>query len=365
MQATNRWGYFDGTNMCPVPKDNAHPTTAERQTIKEWEHGNGPARGLLSTRLADKTLLCICRHKTAKARWDALIKKFGHPGNPNVNTPEGVAPAEPDSTPGEDADSNTDARAHPYGAGSELTMDGKEDHSLKVEEEEIAGDNASVERDMGPRVELQDPRVSPLATQEEVGSLTPPSSPPPITPEAASTQRSPVVNTGTSATPEPDSDNEAEETFRAETSGAEDEEAFDRAGLEGRLVKEDEEWDADEEAGLVTTQLVGDAPLIESTPVPHNALHAHTLSHTLAAPGAPDEEEACLRTLSPRGEHAAKWLSRTLLERVWAMGHTIWMLMPVWGCNVRAHDPDGSQSHPHAQRQEAQPRCRRADPSDR
>src|SRR6266705_1803279 len=25
------------------------------------------------------------------------------------------------------------------------------------------------------------------------------------------------------------------------------------------------------------------------------------------------------------------------------MGHTIWMLMPVWGRNVRAHNPDGFQ----------------------
>jgi len=251
MQATHRWGYLDGTIMCPVPKDNAHPTTAERQAIKEWEHGNGPARGLLSTRLADKTLLRICRHETAKARWDTLIKRFGHPGNPNVNTPKGVTPAEPDSTPGEDATTNLYAPAHLEGAGPELSMDGKEDHSLEVEEEGIT-ENASIEWDIGPRVELQDPGVSPLAMQEDVRSLTP-SSPSPITPEAASMQCSLVANTGTSATPNNDSAEDAEEAFRAETSGAEDEEAFDRAGLEGRLVKEDEEWDADEEAGLVAT----------------------------------------------------------------------------------------------------------------
>src|SRR5260221_7988072 len=345
MQAIQRWGYFDGTIMCPVPKDNAHPTTAERQAIKEWEHGNGPARGLLTTRLADTTLLCICGHKTAKARWDALIKKFGHPGNPNDNTPEGVAHPEPDSTPGEDANPNTDARVHLEGAGSQLSMDGKEGHSLEVEEEGIAGENASVEGDIGPRVELQDPGVSPLATQEDVGSLTPPSSPPsPTTPEAASTQRSPAANMGTSATPEPASDNAAEETFRAKTSGAEDEDALDRAGLEGRLVKEEEEWDADEETGAVTTMLVEDAPCIESRPIPHNVLHAPAHSHTLAAPGAPDEEEGCLRIVSPRGEPITNRLGWTLLERVRAMGHAIWLPKPPpRGCNVRAHDPDGSK----------------------
>ena len=45
--------------------------------------------------------------QNSKARWDVLNEEFGHPGNPNDNTPEGVARPEPDSTPGEDADSNT------------------------------------------------------------------------------------------------------------------------------------------------------------------------------------------------------------------------------------------------------------------
>ena len=141
---------------------------------------------------------------------------------------------------------------------------------------------------------------------------------------------------------EPELDNDAKETFCTETSGAEDEEAFDRAGLEGRLVKEKEEWDADkeewdankeewdadkeewdadkeewdadEEARAVITLRVEDTPCTESRPVPHNALHTPPHSHTLAALGAPDEEEVPLQTLSPCGEHAAEWLSRTLLE---------------------------------------------------
>jgi hypothetical protein len=41
--------------------------------------------------------------------------------------------------------------------------------------------------------------------------------------------------------PDSDSDDDAEEAFCAETSGAEDEHALGRAGLEGRLVKEDKE----------------------------------------------------------------------------------------------------------------------------
>src|SRR5260221_5935127 len=190
MMATQCWAHLDGTATHPAPRDAANPTSAEREAMKEWAHKDGTARHLLNTRLADRTLLCICGHKTAKARWDRLIKKFGHPGNPNDNTPEGVAHQEPDSTPGEDANPNMDARAHLDGVGSGLSMD-EEDHSLEVEEEGIARENASIEGDIGPCVELHDPGVSPLATQEDVRSLAPPSSPPsPITPKTASTQRS-------------------------------------------------------------------------------------------------------------------------------------------------------------------------------
>ena len=293
MRAIHYWGYLDGTITQPVPKDATHPTIAERQATKEWEHGNGPARGLLTPRLADKTLLSICHHTTAKAQWDTLIQKFGHPGNPNLNTPEGVAHPEPDLTPGEDANSNANVPMHSDGVGLDLLMEEEDDRSLKVEEEEIAGNDASVERDMGPRIELQNPGVSPLATHEDAGSSPSPSSSSssPLTPEAASTQCSLVVNPGTSATPDSDSDDDAKKAFRTETLGVEDEHALGRAGLYGRLVKEGEEWDADEEAGACTTTLVVDAPHVESRPIPYNALHVCVHSHTPATLGAPDEEE--------------------------------------------------------------------------
>ncbi len=225
----------------------------------------------------------------------------GQPGDPNANTPKGVAHAEQDSTQGEETASN--APAHLEGAGPEPSMDEKEDHSLEVEEEGIAGENASVERDIGPRVELQIPGVSPLATHEDIGLLTSPSpSSSPLTPEAASMQCSPVANTGTSATPDNDSAEDAEEAFRAKTSRAEDEEALDWAGLDDQPVKEGEEWNADEEAGAVTTPLVEDAPRIESRPTPHNALHAHTPTSEAAStqrspavnsgtPGIPEPED--------------------------------------------------------------------------
>src|SRR5712691_4846745 len=132
------------------------------------------------------------------------------------------------------------------------------------------------------------------------------------------------------AEPDPlmgESESDDEEPFRAETRCAEDEDedAFDWAGFDDRLVKEGEEWDADEETGAVTTTLVEDAPRIESRPVPHNALHAPALSHTPAAPGALGEEDACLRIVSPHGEPVTDRLGRTLLERARAMWHAFWL----------------------------------------
>jgi len=74
-----------------------------------------------------------------------------------------------------------------------------------LEEEGTAGENASVEEDRDPRVELPKPRVSHLATLEEAKFPTL-LSPSPTTFEAARMQRSlvRVVNAGMPETPEPD-----------------------------------------------------------------------------------------------------------------------------------------------------------------
>ena len=100
--------------------------------------------------------------------------------------------------------------------------------------------------------------------------------------------------------------------------------------------------DADEEARARTTLLVVDAPRVEAMPIPHNAPHARVHSHNLAALGAPDEEEGNLRITSPHRGHAVAMPGRTLLERVRAMGHAIWLPKPPpRGCIARARNPDG------------------------
>jgi len=218
MWVTHCWAHFDGTATRPAPRDVANLTSTEKAAMREWAREDATARQLLSGKLPDRVLLATRRHKTANALWDALTKEFGHSDDANAYTPEGVALAEPDSTPGEDAThaadiegegcslaeegdthaqivsaeavlswqhtqvrdpkvrahhdraepdmqsrqpGDTNARAHLEGAAPEPSMDEEEHHSLEVEEEGTAGENASIERDMGPRVELQHPGVSP------------------------------------------------------------------------------------------------------------------------------------------------------------------------------------------------------------
>jgi len=83
------------------------------------------------------------------------------------------------------------------GTGPEVLMEEEVDHLLEVEEDGATGKAASVEGDASPHIKLQDPGVSCLAMQENAGSLTLPSPPPPTTLETASTQCSPAANTGT------------------------------------------------------------------------------------------------------------------------------------------------------------------------
>lgn len=75
MVAINRWGYFDGTNTCPVQKDAAHPTNAKSEAIKRWEHEDAVAQWLLFQRLPDSAVLCLDEYPTAKAQWDELVEE--------------------------------------------------------------------------------------------------------------------------------------------------------------------------------------------------------------------------------------------------------------------------------------------------
>ena len=96
--------------------------------------------------------------------------------------------------PEEEIDLNANAPVHPVGTWPDVLL----------EEDETVGENASIEGDEVPHVELQEPGVSRLTTPEVkfLTSSSPPS--PHIIPGAASTHRSPAVNTTTPGIPEPD-----------------------------------------------------------------------------------------------------------------------------------------------------------------
>jgi hypothetical protein len=53
MDAADRWGLFDGTEPCPVPKDPKNPTEDESKAVKRWEREDKIGRNLLLQRLPD------------------------------------------------------------------------------------------------------------------------------------------------------------------------------------------------------------------------------------------------------------------------------------------------------------------------
>ena len=76
MIAAGRWGHFDSSNPCPVPKDPCHPTDEETQAIWRWTHKDQIADYLLDQRIPKKIALDIMGFNTTKERWDYIKKHF-------------------------------------------------------------------------------------------------------------------------------------------------------------------------------------------------------------------------------------------------------------------------------------------------
>jgi len=76
MQATRRWGYFDGTKSRPVPKDKDNPTDAEVEAREKWDYEDLIARYLLSQRLPDTTAIRVSGYSTVKERWEKVSEEF-------------------------------------------------------------------------------------------------------------------------------------------------------------------------------------------------------------------------------------------------------------------------------------------------
>ena len=76
MQATRRWGYFDGTTPCPVPKRNNKMMDNEKEDIAKWEHKDLITCYLLSQCLPDTTALRLGNIATVKECWMKVSTEF-------------------------------------------------------------------------------------------------------------------------------------------------------------------------------------------------------------------------------------------------------------------------------------------------
>jgi hypothetical protein len=68
MDTTRHWGYFDGTEMCPVPADKDNVTGEEKEAIQRWTKGDKFTQLFLTQRLPEDTAMEVFVHKTAKER---------------------------------------------------------------------------------------------------------------------------------------------------------------------------------------------------------------------------------------------------------------------------------------------------------
>ena len=76
MEATDRWGYFDGSETRPVPVDALNITTAEQESMTKWDRNDRVARYLLSQRLPDSTAVRMRVYHTAEERWSRVTDEF-------------------------------------------------------------------------------------------------------------------------------------------------------------------------------------------------------------------------------------------------------------------------------------------------
>lgn len=76
MQATRRWGYFDGTMLRPNFKDPSEPAEAEIEALERWEHEDLIACYLLSQCLPDMTVLRLSQYQTAQVHWSRVDDEY-------------------------------------------------------------------------------------------------------------------------------------------------------------------------------------------------------------------------------------------------------------------------------------------------
>jgi hypothetical protein len=76
MMLAGRWGYFDGSNTRPVPKDLDNPTDTEKLECKQWDRNDTIAQCLLSQCLLDELAMDMEKYPTMKQQWDVISVLF-------------------------------------------------------------------------------------------------------------------------------------------------------------------------------------------------------------------------------------------------------------------------------------------------
>ena len=76
MQASRRWGFFDGSNLRPSPSDPLNVTSDKIEAMEKWDHNDLVARYLLLQRLPDSTAVRVGPIPNARLRWDRVQDEF-------------------------------------------------------------------------------------------------------------------------------------------------------------------------------------------------------------------------------------------------------------------------------------------------
>jgi len=76
MMLAGRWGYLDGSDTRPVPKDPDNPMDTEKSDGRQWVRDDTIAQCLLSQRLPDELAMDMEKYPTVKEQWDVISALF-------------------------------------------------------------------------------------------------------------------------------------------------------------------------------------------------------------------------------------------------------------------------------------------------
>ena len=75
------WGHLNGTEPCPAPATaGASPTDEELAAIAQWDKDERSAKSLLTQKIPNSAVMCICNKKTIKEQWDAIVAEYTEKG---------------------------------------------------------------------------------------------------------------------------------------------------------------------------------------------------------------------------------------------------------------------------------------------